>query len=90
MNENSRVVCAAQRNKDGLIICSARHYDPLMRKMVELTGGRKVWIGCEQGFIDQFDTFLTREEDLTIATKNNQIIRRCGGDTTELFSENLY
>jgi hypothetical protein len=42
-----------------------------------------------QGFVDNKGNFLTRKEALLIAEKENQIIRRCGGDV-ELYSENLY
>lgn len=44
----------------------------------------------DEGFIDQFGNFLTREEAHVIAVKQNQIIRRCGGDESRLYSENLY
>jgi hypothetical protein len=50
------------------------------------------WDGrnSEQGFIDTWGNFLTREEAWVNATFNNQIIRRCGGDEGRLYSENLY
>jgi hypothetical protein len=82
------IVCAANRNKDGQIVCGARHYDPIMRAQI----GDKIndWLGCEQGFIDQRGNFLTREEAHVIAKANGQIRRRCGGDTETLYSENLY
>lgn len=88
--DRSRVVCAANRRSDGLIVCGARHHDTLMRNMIERTGGKAEWAGSEQGFIDQFGNFLTREEAHIIATRHNQIIRRCGGDESTLYSENLY
>jgi len=84
------VVCAAIRNKQGEIICGARHYDQVMRAQMARSGGRDVWSGAEHGFIDQIGTFLTREEAYKIATINSQIRRRCGGDHDKLFSENLY
>jgi hypothetical protein len=43
-----------------------------------------------QGFVDNRGRFLTRVEALVIAEKEHQIIRQCGGGTSELFSENLY
>jgi len=91
MNERplQRVVCAAIRHRDtGHIICSARHFDPLMHQQIKAIGGK--WNTAEQGFIDQFGTFLTREKAHFIATKRGQIFRRCGGDDDMLFSENLY
>jgi len=87
---SSYIVCAANRNSAGLIVCGARHYDSIMHSIINATGGRESWKNCEQGFIDQFGTFLTREEALIIAKNNNQIRRRCGGDEQRLYSENLY
>lgn len=78
-----RVVCAALRSKThGNIVCGPRHWDALCR------GTSKD--GWEQGFVDQFCKYMTREEALHVALANGQIIRRCGGDDQELFSENLY
>lgn len=61
-----------------------------MRAQIEASEGSDSWKGCEQGFIDQFGNFLSRERALEIAKANNQIMRRCGGDEHQLFSENLY
>jgi hypothetical protein len=44
----------------------------------------------EQGFIDQFGVFMTREEAYVVAKAAGQIKYRCGGDDGVLFSENLY
>jgi hypothetical protein len=83
-----RVVCAALRNEHGQIICGPRHYDSIMRGQIGIS--RNDWKSAEQGFVDQFGKFLTREEALEIAQSTGQIIRRCGGDEKRLFSENLY
>jgi hypothetical protein len=98
-----RVVCAANRNKDGRIVCGARHCDKIMRMQIgsrldlsrtdEQRAESESWITAEQGFIDQFGIFLTREEAWKIAEANGQILRRVGGDNSNggtLFSENLY
>jgi hypothetical protein len=45
---------------------------------------------CVQGFLDQWGEFMTREEAHGVATRQRQILRRCGGDEGRLFSENLY
>jgi hypothetical protein len=82
------VVCAANRHKDGRIVAGARHYDGIMR--AQIGADYESWKGCEQGFIDQFGQFLTREQALVIARANGQIRRRCGGDEHQLYSENLY
>jgi hypothetical protein len=82
------VVCAANRFPDGTIILGARHWDRLMRehaKLLEVKGGRE-----EQGFIDQGQVFMTREEAWVVANAANQIVRRVGGDEGCLYSENLY
>jgi len=83
-----RVVCAAnRRQEDGWIICGARHWDKVMRSQITDTDKSGSW---EQGFIDQFGDFLTREEAWVVAAAQNQIRRRCGGDGVRLYSENLY
>ncbi len=85
------IVCAANRHRDtGLIICGARHFDPIMRATMHKLGGFPYWGNCDQGFINQRGEFLTREEAYVIALGNGQIKRRCGGDNGTLFSENLY
>ena len=85
-----RVVCAANRNKEsGRIICSARHWDDVMRSQ-KLES--ETFHGWEQGFLTQFCEFLTREEAYIIAKEANQIIKPdCGsGDKKTLYSEMLY
>ena len=84
-----RIVCAANRHPETQeLILGARHWDTHMRSTAKKLGGK--WTCAEQGFIDQYGSFLTREEAWKIAEKNGQIVRRCGGDGRELFSENLY
>jgi len=94
---NSRIVCAANKIlfKDGkvAIVAGARHWDKIMHNIVDCVEHELTEL--EQGFIDQFNNFYTREEAWIIAETNGQIIRRVGGDTTlegkgRLFSENLY
>lgn len=93
--KNQRVVCAAIRYSDGSVITSARHHDGLMREIVSCMADRyRIPMDeVEEGFIDQYGTFLTRREAWKIAETNGQIIRRVGGDTVDggtLYSENLY
>lgn len=95
-----RVVCAANRMPDGTMFIGARHWDTHMHEQADLYKkanglSEKALIGADQGFIDQFGNFLTREEAWKVAKRNNQIIRYCGterGDEEEgyLFSEHLY
>jgi hypothetical protein len=94
-----RIVCAANRFADNIVV-GPRHSDDTMRKQIDLydaiavlTGKKWNKITAEQGFIDQFGDFHTREEAWKIAEANGQIYRRCGGDTANggtLYSENLY
>jgi hypothetical protein len=86
-----RIVCAACKMADGLVILGARHWDRRMHALADTVyQGEYSGIEHEQGFIDQWGEFLNREDALVVATAAGQIIRRCGGDSDELFSENLY
>lgn len=85
-----RVVCAANRHiYSKVIVLGARHYDEVMRTQMNFSGGSESWKGSEQGFIDQWGNFLTREEALEIAEKQGQI-REKHGNKNMLFSEDLY
>jgi hypothetical protein len=89
-----RIVCAAIRNAKGEIICGARHYDKIMRdQLSQVVENNANWDHMQditQGFIDQRGVFLDRREAWLVAAAASQIIRRVGGDSDELFSENLY
>lgn len=90
------VVCAACRCPE-VTLCGARHWDRTMRTQWE-----KLSVACrlkyrqavyEQGFINQFGEFLTREEAMIVAIEAGQAVdikRGCGGDKDILFSEGLY
>ena len=96
------VVCAAIR-RDGVVICGARHFDAVMRNVInELQLDFSNW---EQGFIDDKGEWLYREAAWRIADAAGQIRRPTGyedvqpgdqprlanvGDACVLFSENLY
>ena len=87
---DQRVVCAAIKNSRDELILGPRHYD---RSMIDqIRKEREHWAPATvtQGFIDQFGTFLTREDAWEIAIRRGQIIRRVHGDEGKLFSENLY
>jgi len=91
MNIDRRVVCAALAYKD-ILILGARHFDHTMINQISSNDkapfvAGKAW---EQGFINTWGEFLTREEAWIVAEHNNQIIKRVGGDDKKLFSENLY
>jgi hypothetical protein len=85
-----RVACAAMKMEDGLIVPGARHYSPDMRAVLLRIYGEKYHLKVvEQGFIDTWGDFLTREEAWERAVEYGQIIRDCGCPGT-LYSENLY
>lgn len=92
MEERRRIVSAANRIvSTGLIVPGARHFDIGMNKLFEALGASRLFGDSEQGFIDQWGHFFTREEAFKIATESNQIIEKTGGkDSKQLFSEDLY
>lgn len=92
-----RVVCAAIRAADGDVLLGVRHYSPDMVRQIKARhdGGKF----ChrhdpDQGFVDQFGAYLTREEAYRVADANGQIWRpnECGRglDGPKLYSEGLY
>lgn len=83
-----RIVCAAMM-KEGRIVTGARHYDLLMKSQMDAAEGIDWWLGCKQGFVDQFGDFLNREEAWVVAKEQNQIIREVS-TPGRLYSENLY
>lgn len=92
----SWVVCAANKFPNGFIICGARHWDKIMHNAVEAIEDRKekgVKGGKEQqGFINQFGEFLTREEAMLLVKENGQRFdyERNGDQDNKLFSEGIY
>ena len=88
------IVCAANR-WEGVIVCGARHFDDIMRMQIGALhqNNKPDYSGdWEQGFIDQWGNFHTREEALVIATEAGQINfrRPKTHPVTKLFSEDLY
>lgn len=82
-----RVVCAAIRLKSGHIITGARHFDIIMRKQIDRCG--LTTRNSEQGFIDQWGNFLSREDAWIVAERQQQIRKQTGQHGT-LYSEDLY
>jgi hypothetical protein len=95
------IVCAANRFGD-LIVPGPRHFDDTMYRLIErlvnieetkgvavLSASLGDW---EQGFIDQFGRFWSREQAMQIVKDNKQPfdIERNGGSDSLLFSEGLY
>lgn len=83
-----RVVCAALRF-DGVIVASPRHFDKTAHGIIDKLALKISPGKWEQGFVDQFGNFLTREEAWITAEKNGQIIRTVSSPGI-LYSENLY
>lgn len=84
------IVCAAMRMDDGLIVPGIRHLSPEMRQVLFRIYGKGYHLRVEEeGFVDQFGTFLSREDAWNIAAENNQIRWQVSTPGT-LYSENLY
>ena len=89
------IVCAACRRDDGIIVCGARHFDTLMtgviRALDAAAGEDRSFFAAEQGFVDQFQRFYTREEAMQLARANDQVINYDDMlSETALHSEDLY
>jgi hypothetical protein len=83
------IVCAANL-VDGMLVCGARHHDPIMREVYDRLGLDAIeHIRKEkQGFIDQYGQFVTREDAAFIVKANDQKLRSFPRDIC--FSEDLY
>ena len=85
------IVCAANMNDKGVIICGARHWDSAMRAQAEFipsNGPHEHW---KQGFINQFGEFRNRKDALAIVKSNGQPFNQDRNSATdELYSEGLY
>ncbi len=89
-----KIVCAACSN-DEIILCGARHWDKIMNKQLDAIKKANPELRSskfEQGFINQFGEFLTREDAMEVVKENGQPfdIERNGGSDKELYSEGLY
>jgi hypothetical protein len=80
------------------IVCGPRHHDKSMHTILSQIDDTLNDVRWEQGFVNTWGEFLTREEAWEVACENNQIFRLCGSQTKEdigktgvkLYSENLY
>lgn len=100
------VSAACRHRPTGLLVVGARHFDKFMRAQIfSLQGYDKCraasgdwkdmmssddWKDLDQGFIDNFGDFLTREEAWWLADFNDQIRHPEYGREGFLFSECLY
>lgn len=87
------IVCAANRYKD-VVLLGPRHYNAPMRAMVMLLGlntlHRYALGDEEQGFIDQWGAFYTREQAREVVIGTGQCKEEELDHMRELFSEDLY
>jgi hypothetical protein len=92
------IVSAANRYKD-IIVMGPRHYSNLMHTAIEALGGINLLMEYsnanseeseyEQGFVDQYNTFHTREEAFILATAAGQIRYPENCHNGRLYSEGI-
>lgn len=83
------MVCAAVKYPSGHVLLGARHFGPAMRDQYKALGLTAEETGSVQGFLDQWDVFMTRQEALETATKARQILIKTH-PANKLFSEDIY
>lgn len=97
--EQRVIVCAANKyilnNGECLIIPCVRHTNPVLSQQIQvlLDAGllEKSWcLPDNQGFIDQYYNWWSREDAYIIAEAANQINHERNGHSSDLFSEGLY
>lgn len=89
----NRIVCAAIRGKDGTVLLGVRHYSKDMHEQINARFDGEQFKDCrgdDQGFIDKFGRYHTREEAYKIALAAGQIWRPRACTEEKLFSEALY
>lgn len=81
-----------QDDADGeVIVCGVRHWDPLMRDVIDHLDIKRDTTVIIQGFVDNRGVFLTREEAFVVATEAGQIKQKSGNpDSKKLFSEDIW
>ena len=88
------IVCSAIRSEKGSVVCGPRHYDRTMLNQMNLqVNPEDFWhkSGDDQGFVDQFGGYLTREEALVVARAAGQLEgRKKHNPKNQLCSEDLY
>jgi hypothetical protein len=76
-------------NETHQIMTGIRHFCPVMRSQMKISGGFPFWKNVTQGFVDQYGKFHTREEAWLIAEREGQI-RQVSSTSGTLYSEDLY
>lgn len=92
-----RVVCAAIRAADGSLLLGVRHYSRDMHEQIRQRRDGHCWVHRhedDQGFVDQYGVFMSREEAYRVAEAAGQITHpeacRHGQNGPKLYSEGLY
>lgn len=92
-NAIRRVVCSAIRFGD-IMLTGCRHWDVTMRNQVRNLSRvalKKINLEEEeQGFLDQWGNFMSREEAFQVAILSGQITREDMGCREGLFSEDVW
>lgn len=92
----TRCVAGVANRYGGIIVMGTRHYSNLMQMALDALGGPEVliaWAGeenYEQGFVDQYGTFLDRKEAWLLAESTGQIRYRDKLPDGTLYSEHLW
>ena len=90
---NAKIVCAAIRADDGSVLVGIRHYSGDMHSQLMVRNDAEKFknrSGKDQGFVDQFGKYYTREEAFDIAEANGQIFQKIHDAKRRLYSEHLY
>lgn len=96
---NRVIVCAANKyiltNGKELTIPCVRHDNPVLHEQLDVLQEagllkKGYCLPDNQGFIDQYYNWWSREDAYKIALHADQIDHDRNGSTTELFSEGLY
>lgn len=92
-----RVVCAAIRAADQSVLLGIRHYSADMHAQIDARrDGEKFKHrnDQDQGFVDQWGKYMTRDEAYQVAQAAGQVLHpnACGNelDGPKLYSEGLY
>ena len=86
---DQRVVCAACKWPDGVVVTGIRHFSPDMR-LTAARMGRSPVGRVEGGFVDQWGNWLTRQEAYEIAERQGQYRPYEPFTPGTLYSEDLY
>jgi hypothetical protein len=91
------IVCAANlfvmpEGTLDIVVCGTRHHDPIMRRVLDHLKELHPEGSAhgDQGFVDQYQQWVSRKDATTIVLANGQALRDIPVVGDDLFSENLY